>query len=107
MIAKPLLETHKLDIDGVILYVRIDYRDKNVSFTDERGNANRFEFTKRGRNYLGGWVRIYRALEKATVWADKRLADYEEQERDAKSSELVQIFTALSGLKDKEEAADA
>ena len=98
MTNQPILETYKLNIDGVILYVSLDYRDKQVSFMDERGNPQKFEFTKRGRDYLGGWVRICRALEKATVWADERLAAEEKREDDAKTQKIMNVFVALSDL---------
>lgn len=103
MTDQPVIETHKLNIGGVILYVRLDYKNKQISFMDEQGNPQKFEFTKRGRNYLGGWVRIYRALEQATIWADERLATEEKRAKQTSTQKIIDIFTALADVESREE----
>lgn len=75
----PQIEYHKLNVDGVIFNIKLDYKKKQVSFLDELGNKNKFQFTDRGREYLGGWIKIFRALEKATIWADEKLKEEEER----------------------------
>lgn len=93
-----VIEVHKLNIDGVILNVRIDYKQGTVSFIDEQGNKNRFDFSNRTREYLGGWVKIFRALEKATIWADARLAEEQKRVKDVKNEKMTEILIAVSDL---------
>lgn len=98
MQVNPQVETHKLVVDGVVLYVKIDYLQKTVSFVDHAGGKNTFDFTNRTREYLGGWVKIFRALEKATIWADKRLEEDIKRRADVKDKEFLDVMIAISDL---------
>lgn len=100
MTEQPIIETTKLNIEGVVLHVRIDYREKTASFMDEKGNPQTFKFTQRGREYLGGWVKIYRALEQATVWADEKLAAEEARQDQADTERTINLMMALADLKE-------
>lgn len=97
----PQIEYHKLNVDGVIFNIKLDYKKKQVSFLDELGNKNKFQFTDRGREYLGGWVKIFRALEKATIWADEKLKEEEERSEGLKHKKIVDLMIAVSDLERK------
>ena len=97
----PQLEVHKLNIDGVIVRVKLDYKRKVVSFVDENGNPEKFKFAERTMDYLGGWVRVFRALEEATLWADKKLAEEEARQDSEKEAKLIDLMIAVSDLERK------
>ena len=97
----PQIEYHKLNIDGVVLNVKLDYKKKQVSFLDDIGNKNKFQFTDRGREYLGGWVKIFRALEKATIWADEKLEAEAERADKVKEKKFIDLMIAVSDIESK------
>lgn len=68
-------ETLSLNYYGVKLLLKLDYEDEVASFVDGNDMAYRFRFNNRSIDYLGGWLKIYRALEKATILADKLLRE--------------------------------
>lgn len=92
----PQIEHHKLNVDGVILNVRLDYKKMQVSFLDDNGNKNEFQFTDRGREHLGGWIKVLRALEKATLWADERLEAEATRQSETKHKKTVDLMIAIS-----------
>lgn len=61
------------DVDGIRLELFIDYEAETVSFIHKDGEPFRFVFADRGREYLGGWLRVFKALEEATRDADAKL----------------------------------
>lgn len=97
----PQIEYYKLNVDGAIFNIKLDYKKKQASFLDENGNKNKFQFTDRGREYLGGWVKIFRALEKATLWADEKMEAEEKRQKSAKEQKFVELMIAVSDLERK------
>ena len=97
----PQIEYHKLNVDGVIFNIKLDYKKKQASFLDEDGNKNKFQFTDRGREYLGGWIEIFRALEKATLWVDEKLAAEEKRSNDAEDKKFLDLMIAVSDIEGK------
>ena len=97
----PVYEYFRFNVDGVILNVKVDYKDKKVSFIDELGNKNKFTFTDRGREYLGGWVKVFRALEEVTLWCDERLKlELDRRDRE-KEKEVIDLMVAVADLEAK------
>lgn len=89
-------ETILYNIEGVKLTVFIDYKDKTVSFIDKEGEINSFIFAHRTRDYLGGWVKIFNALETVTREADKKLKEQEQIEE----GEFLETLIHWSEIKD-------
>lgn len=89
-----------LNIDGVVINVALDFKKRTATFTDKDSNPCRFVFADRTRDYLGGWVKIFRALEEATKWADERLAEAEKIEAEKKEKKFINIMMAISDLED-------
>ena len=52
-----------LNIDGVVINVALDFNKKTATFTDKDSKPCKFVFADMTRDYLGGWVKIFRALE--------------------------------------------
>ena len=94
----PQIEYHKLNVDGVIFNIKLDYKKKQASFLDENGNKNKFQFTDRGREYPGGLVKIFRALEKATIWADEKLEAEENRSKGVKEKKFIDLMIAVADL---------
>lgn len=65
------------DVYGVRLEVYIDYETGTVSFIHKDGEPFKFIFADRGRDYLGGWLKVFKALEEVTRDADKRLKKHQ------------------------------
>lgn len=61
------------DVDGIRLEIYIDYEAGTVSFIHKDGSPFKFVFIDRGREYLGGWLRVFKALEEVTRDADAKL----------------------------------
>lgn len=101
----PVIEHYNLNVDGVVFHIKLDYKRKTVSFLDSQGNKNKFQFTDRTREYLGGWVKIFRALEKATIWADEKLDAEEKRVEGVKEKKFVDLMIAVSDLDSKKKKA--
>lgn len=92
-------ETLELNYNGVLVYLRLDYEAGTASFVEKSGNPNKFRFTDRTVEYLGGWVEVFRALEKATILADKLLREQQELRETTKTQKTIDLMIAISDLK--------
>lgn len=86
---KTLYERTTFEHNGISLKVAIDYEKGSVSFLDHDNKPKRFLFADRGREHLGGWVKILEAMIEATKWADEKLKERDGQEVDKKLDEAV------------------
>jgi len=85
-----------LRINGVNLNLRLDYDEKTASFVNNDGTPAKFVFIGRGTEYLGGWVKIFQALEEATKFADKLLREQKEVRKKEKFDETVKLMTEIA-----------
>lgn len=96
--------------NGIKLYLRLDYEYGKVSILEKTNSGNYkqkdFRFSNRGRDFLGGWVLIFRALEEATIFADKMLAAEEEAREQAESDKITSMMVALAELNEKNTAKE-
>lgn len=91
-----LQETISYNHNGVIFYIELDYEKGVASFVEKDGTPKRWLFTERGRDYLGGWLRIYEAMRAATIYADTRLKEQQEARDNAKEEQLIDLAIAIS-----------
>lgn len=91
-------ETLILDYDGVIVRLHLDYQRGLASFIKKDGQGQQYLFTKRTVDYLGGWVKVLRALEQATILADKLLREQEKVREDNKLTEVAELMLAVKDL---------
>lgn len=77
MTTQQVTERLLYDVDGIRLELFIDYESQTVSFIHKDCEPFRFVFADRGREYLGGWLRVFKALEEVTRDADKRLKKHQ------------------------------
>ena len=95
------LEYVHLNIDGVRLEVEIDYKEMEGSIVNKDGEPREYCFVDRGRDYLGGWIRVLRALEEATKFIDDKLKAEEERKSKETVDKAVSVFCALEELEKK------
>lgn len=94
-----LQETISYNHNGVIIYIKLDYEEGVASLVEKDGTPKRWLFTERGRDYLGGWLRIYEAMRAATIYADSRLNDQAEAREAVKEEQLIDLAIAISDSK--------
>lgn len=85
---KTLYERTMFEHNGILLKVAIDYEKGTVSFLQDT-KPKKFVFSERGREHLGGWVKILEAMIEATKWADSNLKERGEKELDEKLDGVV------------------
>lgn len=94
-----LEETISYEHRGVIIYLHLDYENEKVSLVEKNGTPKKWEFTKRTREYLGGWWVILEAMQKATEYGDQRLRDQAEARKKIKTDKQFKLMVALSDIK--------
>lgn len=96
-----LSETILLNYNGVKLRLHLNYETGKASFVKPDGQGEKFLFKDRTIDYLGGWIEIFRALEKATFLADTKLREQSSLRESAKEEEFVELMIAVSDIGDK------
>lgn len=77
--------------------VRIDYRQKRITLTDQDGNGRKqWVFAERGVEYMEGWRQILAAMEYAITAAEAELRQYIE----AEEAEKAKLAEAVMRNKD-------
>ena len=99
-------ELVELNYGGVRLNLKLDYDKGEISFLDNSGNKQKFDFTNRGTEYLGGWVKIFKALEQATIYGNDKLIEQRRIRDKIKTDKLINIFTALAESPKADERAE-
>lgn len=96
-----LSETLLLNYNGVKLRLNLNYETGKASFVKANGEGERFLFKDRTVDYLGGWIEIFRALEKATFLADTKLREQADIRESLKEEEFVSLLIAVSDIGEK------
>lgn len=97
-----LSEEILLNHNGVKLRLHLNYESGKASFVKANGQGEQFLFKDRTVDYLGGWIEIFRALEKATFLADKKLREQSNLRESAKEEEFINLMIAVSDIDSKE-----
>lgn len=93
-----LNETVAFNHDGVKIRIKLDYENRIVDFLDNDGEVKRWKFCGRGRDYLGGWMKIMEAMKAATVYADARLKEQEEIREKLQDERFADLAIALGDI---------
>lgn len=101
MLIRKKSEELYLNIKGVHLNLELNYDEGTVSFLNVDGSPQKFVFSERTVEYLGGWVKIARAIEEATIYADKLLREQRKLRDDEETTKLINIFTSIKMDKKK------
>lgn len=86
----------------VKINIALDYNRKTVSLTkpvsifSNNDDAKAWVFSKRTRQYLGGWYIVLEALQEATKYADTRLKEQEDVRDKLAEEKVFNIVMALS-----------
>lgn len=62
-------------LDGITVFVEIDYNTRQVSLIERDGKGKQWVFTKRTPDYFKGWHRILNAMKFAIDQANARLEE--------------------------------
>lgn len=81
--------------DGISVALDIDCESKTITFVERKGDGHykpkKWVFEKRGREYLGGWVKILSAMEYAIKEADKYLKELDSRDEEKFVELLMEI----------------
>lgn len=58
-------ETYSFEHKGIVVGVRINYRENRISLVDQNGHDKNWLFANRGVEFMGGWLNILEAMQLA------------------------------------------
>lgn len=95
---KDLLVYKEIESHGIKLIIKVDYLKSEVSFVERSSYGEipfknkQWLFAGRTREYLGGWVNVFKAMEEATKIGDNLL----KQREDANLKDKVELLNNVS-----------
>jgi hypothetical protein len=81
------------------VWIEINYRDNLISLVNpELNNARQYVFTKRGVEYMTGWLEILECLHKAVREAKKKMEAYNKKVQDDKDNDVTEILMQATNI---------
>lgn len=82
--------------DGIAVVVDIDFENNKVSLMERMGNGDyrpkAWKFQDRSNDYLGGWIRIFKAMEYAVTEAHNDLITSLEDREQERMQAIIDVL---------------